>query len=139
MRTALAMCVLCLAALLPGCTTRPSPPCPQDWMENPLEHACLRAIDPGTEVCTAYMDGSANQHVQCRAASTDGSAALTYDLQGGGSARVHVVDGDGVLEYNQTLGFSRSGIVPLTGAPGHWTLQVDFLEAGGAARIVLYG
>lgn len=138
--TLAAALLLASAALLAGCADpRPWPPCPQDWLEQPLEHTCLRSINPGAEACTVAVDGSANQEVVCGVASTDGKVALVSSLQGSGSSRVRVTDGDGVLQYDQTLGSRQSGTVPLAGARGNWTLQVDFLDPGGSGHITLYG
>ncbi len=108
--------------------------CDTGTSRHPRSGVCV----PDAEACTAWLDGTADRAVQCRAESLDGRAYLTIALQGQGSAVVQVSDADGT-RHDQQYFFSDSRELDLTGLSGSWTLRVVFEDAAGSARITLWG
>lgn len=108
--------------------------CPADTSRHPISDACV----PNAEVCNAWLDGSANEAVQCTAESTDGRVLLRIFVQGSGSALVQASDGNG-LKHDQRYFFSDSRELELSGLRGEWMLRVVFEDAKGSARITLWG
>ena len=108
--------------------------CGADMSRHPRSQACV----PNSEVCTAWLDGSADRSVECTANSLDGQALLIVSLEGDGVAVVRVLDDD-VPRHDQRYEFSDSREFELFGSEGPWSLEVTFEEAQGSARITLWG
>ena len=132
---------LLTALLLAGCSEAPrsEEDCGADEDFNPHEARCVVAVEPDHEACNAWLDGGADGElapIVCTARS-DGKAWLDSSLTASSDYRITVRDGNGRVVYDRSVQFG--GAVELRGTAGTWTLEVDFRDAAGSGRIVLWG
>jgi hypothetical protein len=141
--TALRSDLLVLAALvavpaLAGCTETPDD-CSDDEAWNAHEERCAVAVDPSPEVCHAWLSGSVDDGhggLVCQARS-DGKAWLDVEITTSEPFPVEVRDASGLVVFSRSLQFP--GSFELSGAPGGWTLSVDYDGVAGSGSVVLWG
>ncbi|HWG90134.1 MAG TPA: hypothetical protein VNZ52_04715 [Candidatus Thermoplasmatota archaeon] len=105
-------------------------------MEHPGEARCVTS----REGCYTYLRSSHTGLVSCAAASDDGRGLLTVTSNlGSGSAIVRVTDAAGKEVFRRSFTAPYAGQFPVTGAPGEWRLDTEFVSAKGTADYALWG
>lgn len=128
---------LAVLLLFAGCAEKPDD-CSDGEDFNPHEERCVDGTEPDAEVCHAWLSGSARDAgpLSCQARS-DGKAWLDSSLTTSDPFRLEVRDGGGATVYSREVQFG--GSIELKGKAGAWTLEVDFGDAAGSGRLVLWG
>jgi hypothetical protein len=109
--------------------------CGADESVHPRTAACV----PADEVCNVWLAGSSSANEYCRSTSQDGSGLLQIAVNGSGSMEVRVQTLAGEVVFSETMTLPVERELELEAAPGYWGLLVDFENARGDGRLVLWG